>query len=348
MKILIISPFENPLTGRGDRNIRLETALRVEGHKVTFVTSDFDHGRKKKLSSDDFAPYPDMKIISVPSYSSNLGIRRLICHYVFCVKLLIFALKEQWDVVFVSSIPPELLLIARLLRKRRLIIDVRDIWPDALLAYKKPSITKKIFSLYCEFIYRYTLPFADKIIVVAPGYRNWLRRFRTTNDGVVRFIPLGFRREDFQAKATHLCEFEFCYAGGATPQFDLSEFEAAYGTKKGVIVGSGPMIPEWKRMFPNALFTGPVSRHEALSYMRNSAVLLFPSNPYAQLPNKAFDYFALGYPVAFGVECTRATKFLLSLRNRDPGQEENWKNYAVIEKESLTQRTVRLINGAAK
>lgn len=343
MKILLISPFENPMTGRGDRNIRLARALKAEGHDVTFVTSNFDHGKKKNFSKNDFSSYPNLKILSVPGYSSNVGIRRLLCHFVFSFKLFVFALKVQWDVVFVSSIPPELLITACLLRKRRLVIDVRDIWPDALLAYGKRSIFKLLFSFYCELIYRSTLPFADKIFVVAPGYCKWLRRFRVNNNGIVKFVPLGFRREDFQPKTINSYQFDFCYAGGATPQFDLSEFESTYGLKKGVIVGSGPMISKWKRMFPCALFTGAVPRHEALTYMQNSAVLLFPSNPYAKLPNKAFDYFALGYPVALGNNCTREAKFLLSLRNITSQDNETWKDYRIIEKEFLTQRAVRII-----
>ncbi len=87
MKILIVSPFENTSTGRGDRYTRLENALIEKNHSVTFVTSNFDHGKKTHISSEKLFSRIGLKVIRVPGYYKNVGLKRILCHWVFAIKL---------------------------------------------------------------------------------------------------------------------------------------------------------------------------------------------------------------------------------------------------------------------
>lgn len=352
MKILIISPFENAATGRGDRNMRLEQTLRDRGHDVTFVTSDFDHARKGHIGRDKLADAPGLKVIRVPGYEKNVGAARILCHVTFALKLWLWAIGTRWDVVVISTIPPESLLAGVLLRKRALVVDVRDIWPDALQAYGKPSKVARAFGAYCGAIFRATLRRADRIMVVAPGFRTWLARYGALAPRKVKFVPLGFRREDFRPLSDGGSAYEFCYAGGVTPQFDIREFVPRFGQGHGIVLGSGPLLDAWKEAFPNTEFRGAVPRPEAMAVMESSAVLLFPSNPFAQLPNKAFDYFALGHRVALGDRCTRATRSLLALRRRRAektgGAADTWTGYRALEKEAIATRAADIVEGAAQ
>ena len=80
--------------------------------------------------------------------------------------------------------------------------------------------------------------------------------------------------------------------------------------------------------------------------MRQSETLLFPSNPFAQLPNKAFDYFSLGLPVLLGDNCSRATCYLLELRKRRQkisSCSDAWYDYKILEKENITKRIINII-----
>lgn len=347
MKILIVSPFENTATGRGDRNMRLEAELRSRGHNVTFITGDFDHARKSHISREDLAPRPGLKVLHLPGYQKNVGLARIWCHFVCALKLWFHAIGTRWDVVVISSIPPEALLAARFLRKRALVVDIRDIWPDALHAYGKPSRAARAFSAYCNLFYRSTLKHAERIMVVAPGFRRWLDRYDALKRGRVKFVPLGFRREDFRPLSDGSGDYAFCYAGGATPQFDIGEFVPEFGTKAGIVVGSGPLIEEWKTAFPNSEFPGVVPRPEAMRIMARSRQLLFPSNPFAQLPNKAFDYFATGHHVAVGAGCTRATRYILLLRRRRASDgDDRWEDYRSLEKEAITARAASIVEEA--
>ncbi|MEJ6403191.1 glycosyltransferase [Yoonia sp. 2307UL14-13] len=347
MKILLVSPFENGATGRGDRNLRLEAELRARGHHVVYVTGDFDHAAKKRIPKNLLSDREGLKVLHAPSYHKNVGISRMWCHLVLALRLWAFGFKERWDVVVISSIPPEMLIAARFLRKRATVVDIRDIWPDALLAYGKQSLIKRIFGSYCHLIFKFTLKDADRTMIVAPGFRQWLNSYRKMPVGSVKFVPLGFCREDFRPLASGSGKYDFCYAGGATPQFDIREFAEEFKEKRGVILGSGPLLDDWREAFPNAEFRGAVSRSEAMSVMQRSQLLLFPSNPFAQLPNKAFDYFALGHRVAIGQNCSRATRSLLRMRHRrETNGSGRWQDYAIIEKEALANRAADIVEAA--
>jgi len=346
MKILIVSPFENAATGRGDRNMRLEAELVARGHEVSLVTGDFDHARKTHISGSNLSGRPGLKVLRLPGYRKNVGLARMWCHVVFAVKLWVWAVRRRWDVVVTSSIPPETLLAASALRTRAMVVDVRDIWPDALQAYGHPTRATRLFGKYCDTIFRATLKRADRIMIAAPGFRRWLGRYGGLSPGRVKFVPLGFRREDFRPLSDGGGKYAFCYAGGATPQFDIREFADRFGNETGVVLGSGPLLEAWKQAFPNADFRGPVPRNEAMEIMRQSRLLLFPSNPFAQLPNKAFDCFALGRHVVFGAGCSRATRWLLSLRRRAPKGNDSWLDYRGLETEALAKRAADVVEGS--
>ncbi|MCK0070287.1 glycosyltransferase [Kordiimonas laminariae] len=344
MKILIISPFENHATGRGDRNTRLAKELSQRGHTVVTFTCNFDHSRKKHIPVDKLSSTSDLKVIRVPGYLQNVSFARILCHFTVAIKLWAWAIRFRWDTVVVSSIPPEVLLATIFLKKQSLIVDIRDIWPDALSSYKSKSIIYKIFNRYCDLIYKFSLQFADRILIVAPDFSKWLKRYTSYKSRKVKLIPLGFQREDFKCLSKGGEDYDFCYAGGATPQFDIQEFAKTLNKEKGIILGDGPLLNKWKESFPKSKFLGSIPRKQAISIMSSSQKLIFPSNKYAQLPNKAFDYFAMGYPVILGKNCSKATAYLLSLRNKRASRGiDNWQDYKTIEKEYLTTKTANII-----
>ncbi len=347
MNVLIVSLFENGATGRGDRNLRLEAELRARGHNVTFVTGNFDHASKTHISKDALPGRPGLKVLHLPGYRKNVGLARMWCHLICALKLWFSAIGTRWDVIVISSIPPETLLATRFLRKRALVVDIRDIWPDALQAYGPPSRIAGAFKAYCNAIFGSTLKRADRIMVVAPGFRSWLKRYDALAHWKVKFVPLGFRREDFLPLTDGKGKYDFCYAGGATPQFDIREFAPAFADQKGIVLGSGPLLEAWRDTFPKTEFRGVVPRNTAMTIMSQSRKLLFPSNPFAQLPNKAFDYFALGHHTELGAKCARSTRYLLSLRHRvsnDAG--DKWEDYQGIEKEAIARRAANIVEGS--
>lgn len=347
MKVLIISPFENQKTGRGDRNLRLRNLLLERGHDVTFLTSNFDHARKDFIQLTTEDNRNGTLFITVPAYHKNVSVLRQVSHVVFATKGWLKLRKRKWDIIFVSSIPPENLVLAFLLNSKKVVIDVRDIWPDALMAYDKTNANLlktaafKFFEWYCNFIYHQTIKRASHIFLVANGYRKWIYKYCVRGKIKINFMPLGFNKDDFTNPKDTSNEYDYCYAGGLTPQFDLLEFIEELKDKNGVFVGSGPSEKELRSNYPRAKFTGVLTRSDALAYMQNSRSLLFPSNSFAQLPNKCFDYFAIGAPVVLGRNCSREARYLLQLRQRkDNLQNETWAEYKSIEKNEINKRMV--------
>jgi len=302
MKILIVSPFENEFTGRGNRNIMLAQELKKRGHTVIYATSNIDHAKKSVITEvcDKKIKVDERIRIDCPVYNGNTSVMRYVCHIWFAIKLFAKLRNKRFDRVYVSTIPPEVLLVVSFVDVKKRIFDVRDVWPDALMNYEGKYLVKKVFAAYCNLVYRVGLKNYSEGVLVAKGYKNWIKRYCKRINAT--FIPLGFRSEkvhELDAVGKEY-KYKYCYAGGITPQFNIEEFYPVIKGQKNVFIGSGPNVDKLIKLFPESEFTGAISRDNAESIMRDSECLLFPSNEYAMLPNKAFDYYIMNKPILFG------------------------------------------------
>jgi hypothetical protein len=314
MKVAIVSPFENLSTGRGIRNVNIAEEFAKSDCEVTFITSNFDHGQKKIVTVKNIENVKNV-VLGVPPYSKNLSVKRFLTHIVFALKLLRFFISQPHEIIYVSSIPPEVACVAALCKKKIFILDIRDIWPDALLAYSNVNlILRKMFNLYCKVLYRIISSRIDLVYLVAPGYLPWVRRFLGYNVKW-KFMPLGFREsknnKELINKNFSEKKYFFCYAGGLTPQFDVTNICRDLSKKSGIIVGSGPLLNKLKLEFPDLTFTGVVSREAAISFLRESEFAILPSNTYARLPNKIYDYILEGRKVILENDVSRECRLLL-------------------------------------
>ena len=343
---LIISLAENNDTGRGNRNILLAKKLVKQGHKVTFLTSNFDHGKKIRIHPTKFIESKNFYFdtFSIPKYKTNLSLLRFAGHYIFSFKLLYKYKNQNFDLVFASSIPPEILFISTFLKRKKLVVDIRDIWPDAIFSYRDKSILKNIFKIYCDYIYKLSLKKVDLFTLVAPSYNNWLKKYLKKFKW--KFIPLGFEEKDFKDfDINNMYKYEYCYAGGLTPQFDFTDFESELKDARILFIGGGPSKKRLKKIYKNSIFKGVVSRKEAMNLMKQSKYLIFPTNRYAKLPNKAFDYFALGKRVKFSHNISREAKFLFSLREKSSQQNEI-KKFQALEKKYIIEKLSKVVTDA--
>lgn len=340
MKILIISPFESKSTDRGGRNVDLAANLSELGDEVTFLTSNFDHARKSKIPVDMFSS--DETVIKVVGYSSNVSIARFVTHIEFALKAFLKLRKERFDVVFCSTIPPEMVFLSKFLRSDRLVFDVRDIWPEAILSYSQlPRFLVKVFETYCAFIYRSAFNAGVEFVVVAPTFHKWIRKYREKSFRW-KFIPLGFRANSWIDHGVCKFQYDYFYAGGITPQFDLREFEGQLSGKI-IFLGSGSLFNEVRKIFPDAIMPGVVTRLEADDIMRRSNCVILPSNKNARLPNKAYDYFASNKEVLLGKNVSREIKYLFTRvypRRRDP---KSKLSFVTLSRKYAIQKLVKIL-----
>ena len=121
------------------RAINLSEELLKRGHKVTIWSSNFYHQQKKfrdvKKESLEINKSFKINLLSSPGYKKNIGIKRLIDHFLLSIDLLrkLIKYKEIPDVVFIGFPPVEVAFVMAWWSKYQkipYIIDIKDKWPD--------------------------------------------------------------------------------------------------------------------------------------------------------------------------------------------------------------------------
>lgn len=154
--VLVIAPFLDA-NNNVNRPAFISKVLSDIGC-VDIITTDFDHTTKKAKTKNDISFARSTVYLKTLSYYKNVSLRRLISHLVFSLSAFVYFLriKDKYNVYYVT-VPFNLLayLIALFARHESIvIIDIIDIWPDALpfskklLQYAKPIM----FIWKCFFI----------------------------------------------------------------------------------------------------------------------------------------------------------------------------------------------------
>lgn len=183
--IYIVSPTESELTSRGKRHPNLANYLSNKGWEVNYISTDFNHSEKRLFSKKEYSEAIQkisykLTLLNVGLYDTNVSPRRVLWNQRFAYKcyLLLSQLLHGGDILIVPSRPPELIYVATLLKRQkkcRIILDIRDIWPDALT--ESSGLSKFVFSTYCNLFLNKSVNRYDSFIHVAPSFLNWLQRY---------------------------------------------------------------------------------------------------------------------------------------------------------------------------
>lgn len=256
-----------------------------------------------------------------PSRQSPTYMQRIFYYIAFPFLASFFILTQVHNAKFVIvTDPPSSLLfttiIIRLLKKR-LILDVRDLWIEAALSLgfvnKKNRVTDmmKKFQNYCwkksDLIITNSLVIADEI-----------RRILTkSNSSKVKYFPFNVDLEQFKRQSTERRK-QIVYVGNFGLAQDLETFVKAISIVLAKIpdlkiqmYGSGDREKEIKKLVFEMnlqqyfVFNNPVPRTEIPLILSMSILGIVPlANNEAlryAIPTKTFEYFACGLPVlAYG------------------------------------------------
>jgi hypothetical protein len=360
--LVIISPFENEFTGRGTRYPDLAKLATEKNIELTVLTSNFNHSTKQFIEYEKLSDY--YKVIKISSYKGHYSLSRIVAHWNFALKSALFIIRKRSKIsgVIVSSIPPEIFFLVSLSVKRdcKVTLDVRDIWPDALPERAtRLSVVKILFSFYCRFLYSSSAFLTNLTISsVAKSFYPWIKEYIRYDINEIRFIPLGYdpSRWDQDSLKTlsypQLTVRKFVYIGGLTPQFDLRHFSSFL--KDGdelLVIGDGPLSKVYKSAFPKAVFTGVLSPKAAAYLLYNCQFGLLPITGKAYLPNKVFDFIAIGKSV-ITMKNTEAYKLLskyvktIDYKNLDEMDLSNtpkYKNYNPPKELSKSNLSIKLL-----
>ncbi|MEZ9056098.1 glycosyltransferase, partial [Vibrio sp. 10N.247.311.26] len=269
---------------------------------------------KKLLDKKQFflASQYNIKVLPTIPYSSNLSVRRLIAHWFTAFSFFIYLVLnvKSEDKILVSSIPPELLLLTKLIAKIKgvhCIVDVRDIWPDA---FPIKGTTGKIFSSYCNILYKVSLFInqeENKYIYVSPSFSNWISRYDLSNkDQCFGFLGYDETRwgDSYQLKRLQGSDskIKLVYVGYLESQFDLSGIILEVNKNSNielVIIGNGSKQVEYETLAKTdrVSFSGLLKPREVVEVLVTCDVGVLPISHTAQMPNKLFDYLGARLPV---------------------------------------------------
>lgn len=324
------------------------TLLRESGHDVTVLTagthylSGESNRRGKGLWSEETRD--GLRIIKTwaPSGFRKSMARRLLNYAAYAGLALLKGLALRADYVFMGTDPlfiiPVGFLIARL-RKARLVLDERDLFPDTAIAlgYMHPGFATNLLEKWHNLVRRS----AWHIIAATPGIKRMLVEKGIAGDKVTVMVnafppPALFTAEGTEPSARRA---EAPKAGPPAPSDTLADlgsgFVALYGGGMGLanelmtviraaahlqaegipvtflFVGEGDRKKEYiaycqENKISNCRFLSALPRSAMSSVLARADVCIhsLQANPFwrCALSSKVFDYLAYGKPLVFAGE----------------------------------------------
>ena len=312
MNIVIIAPFCS-LPGEAYFNRFLYLSkLLAKDHSVTLVTSSFRHFDKKQRNQ--LPPEIDsvqVVQISEPGYKENVSIRRLWSHYRFCKNF------EKWMVAYFSATKVDKVYSAFPLIKTNLIlgkyksvfnyeliIDVQDVWPEAISA--AIPLVGSLPGWLIPFRIRANRAYAaaDKLMAVSETYLQRAKKGNFSAKGLVVYIGSDADEiANVEPMELGNDETHFVYIGSIGHSYDIGTIIDAFNEyhKDGVsyrlhVIGGGSGLEAFRKFASvRVSFHGFLAYKEMFSIAKGCSFLINPikSSAPQSITNKLSDYFLL-------------------------------------------------------
>ncbi len=217
MNIWILNHYATPPDTPGStRHFEFARKFVKQGHQVSIFASGFSHRtrREERLERNEACRRENIDgvefiwIRTVPYYKGNDWRRAVnMLSYSFRVVPLGLRFKESPEVILASSPHPFAGLagyILAKLKKARFILEVRDLWPQALVdigGYSRRSPVGKLLRILERFLYQR----AKKIVVLHPKASDYIGGLGIPDNKIV-YIPIGADPELFSNPAVDLSQ----------------------------------------------------------------------------------------------------------------------------------------------
>lgn len=330
MNILFLSHYFPPEGNAPATRTYEHTRRWVEqGHQVTVITCapNVPHGQVYEGYRNALYQWESksaVKVLRVWTYlAANKGTGRRSLNYIsYCFSAFIAGLFLPKPDVIVATTPQFFCACAgAMLAKLRnipFLLEVRDIWPDSIIAVNAMKSASALKLMY--WLEQRLYESASHIVTVGKGYYKVLRE-KGVAANRMSIIPNGANLEQFKAseKNTQQTPFNCSFIGtiGMASKLDVviqaaKHLEAIKKTDiRFTLVGDGAELERLKAEVKEAgissiIFTGLVSKEEVLQHLTQTHVCLVHlkrSDLFKTvLPSKMFEAMASGTPILIGVE----------------------------------------------
>ena len=329
MKVLYFHQhFSTPSGSTGIRSYEMAQRLLARGHQVTMVcgsyrggvtglTSSFVSGRRRGIVAGIDVIEFDL------TYGNGDGFLLRTWTFIrFALRSAWVALSERYDVVFATTTPltagiPGIL--ARWLRGKKFVFEVRDLWPElprAMGVISNPLVLGAMALL--EWVsYRS----AHRLVALSPGIADGIARLGVQRARIASvpngcdlaifggdqspWRPPGVSSNDLLAVYTGTHGL----ANGLDAVLDAAVILKSRGRSdvKLLLIGDGQLKPALieragRESLSNVIFHDPINKDSLARLMASADVGMqilanVPAFYFGTSPNKFFDYLAAGIPV---------------------------------------------------
>ena len=322
--------FTTPTQGGGTRSFEMGRRLVQMGHTVRMITTRRESGFGGWSVSE--VEGLEVHELGVP-YSNSMGNARRIAAFLhFAAAASIRVASLPTDVILATSTPLTVAIpgmIGAAFRRRPLVFEVRDLWPDVPIALG--ALRSPVTRWLARVLERTAYANSRHVIALAPGMREDIIA-KGVEPEKVSVIPNGCDLDLFEADSSAYAAVRAAHPGlGDGP---LVVFAGTIGRANGLgylvevachmrrisprtrfaVVGDGPERPSVadhaKRLGvlgETMFFAGHVSKHDAARWIiASDAVVCLFTGPRVvwkdAVQNKFFDALAAGKPTASNFE----------------------------------------------
>jgi len=314
--------FSTPNGSWGTRVYDFTSEWVKQGHEVTVVSSVYI---KSDLKPDRFLDtrYYDgirVKIINTVIDNRQSKIRRIWTFLVYAVFSSFYALSLKADVVVASSGPITVGLpglVSHYLRNRKLVFEVRDLWPEG--AIELGIIRSPIIIKLSRWFEKRCYKAASLIVCLSPGMKEYVERkcrqarvvsitntadlelFNNTNKIVIDIPGLNGRKYAIYSGNIGKVNNSLFLLEAAAELFNLSRNDIVI-----LLIGDGQQSEELSNKakllgLDNFIIHGLIPKTDLVGLIQNSIASIVPLLDLPVLdtssPNKFFEALAAGVPV---------------------------------------------------
>jgi glycosyltransferase involved in cell wall biosynthesis len=329
MKVLYFHQhFSTPAGSAGIRSYEMARALVARGHEVLMVCGSYSGGhtgleqpyrngmRHGRVDGIDIVEF-DLAYANADGF-----LRRVLTFSRYAVRSTWVALTRKYDVLVATTTPLTAAvpgILARWLRGKPFVFEVRDLWPE--LPRAMGVISNPVVLWTMDLLEWVSYRSAHRLIGLSPGIVDGITR-RGVPPNKVTLVPngcdlgiFGAGMEPWRPETVRESDLQVVFAGthGVANGLD-AVLDAALELKrrgrddiKLVLVGqgkikSGLVARARAEDLDNVVFCDPVSKLRLAGLMAASDIGLqiladVPAFYYGTSPNKFFDYIAAGLPV---------------------------------------------------